>query len=67
MKKGDVYGSVYHPFTGEKLAEIVAPEDGTVLNSGVVWPVIPPGRWLAILGDLVEEVDLSQSSLANLL
>jgi predicted deacylase len=67
MKKGDVYGTVYHPFTGEKLAEIVAPEDGTVLNSGVVWPVIPPGRWLAILGDLVEEVDLRESSLAQLL
>lgn len=67
LKKGDVYAEVYHPFTGEKLSEIVAPAEGTVLNSGVVWPVIPPGRWLAILGDLAEEVDLQGSEVGHLL
>lgn len=67
MEKGDVYGSVFHPFTGEKLADIVAPADGTVLNSGTVWPVIPPGRWLAILGDLAEEVELKKTSFGHLL
>jgi len=67
LEKGDVYAEVFHPFTGEKLSEIVAPAEGTVLNSGVVWPVIPPGRWLAILGDLAEEVELKDSEIGHLL
>ncbi len=58
LKKGEPYASVYHPFTGEKMAEISAPSTGIVLNTGVVWPVVPQGRWLGVLGDVVEEVSL---------
>lgn len=65
MKKGEVYGSMYHPYTGEKLADVLAPESGVVLNSGRVWPVVIRNRFATILGDLVEEVELSQSNLAK--
>ncbi len=58
LKKGDPYASVYHPFTGEKMAEISAPSTGIVLNTGVVWPVVSQGKWLGVLGDVVEEVSL---------
>ena len=65
MRKGEVYGCMYHPYTGEKLADIVAPESGTVLNSGRVWPVVVRNRFATILGDLVEKIDLGQSVLAR--
>ena len=67
MKKGEVYGTMYHPYTGEKLADILAPEDGTILNSGRVWPVVVRNRFATILGDLVEEITLSESELAQYL
>jgi predicted deacylase len=50
LKKGDVYARMYNPFTGDEMKRIVAPADGYVIPSGARWPVIPPGRWLAILG-----------------
>lgn len=56
LNEGDTYAIVYHPYTGEELTRITAPAAGTVLNSGTVWPPIPAGRWLAILGDLIDEV-----------
>jgi hypothetical protein len=59
LKEGDVYAIKYDPTTGDELARIVAPTKGTVLNSGLVWPLCPAGRWLGILGDKIEEVDLS--------
>jgi predicted deacylase len=67
LNKGEVYGTMYHPYTGEKLADIVAPEAGTILNSGRVWPVVVRNRFATILGDLVEEVELSESALAEFL
>jgi uncharacterized protein len=56
LETGDTYAIVYHPYTGEELTRITAPNAGTVLNSGTVWPPIPARRWLAVLGDLLEEV-----------
>lgn len=67
MKAGEVYGAMYHPYTGEKIADITAPADGIILNSGRVWPVVPRFRFITILGDLVEEVELSKSSIGHLL
>jgi predicted deacylase len=67
MKKGEIYGTMYHPYTGEKLGDMVAPEDGIILNSGRVWPVVARNRFATILGDLVEEVDLSKSPIAHLM
>ena len=51
----------------QKLADITAPESGTILNSGRVWPVVVRNRFATILGDLVEEVELEKSVLAKLL
>jgi uncharacterized protein len=56
LAEGDTYAIVYHPYTGEELTRITAPRAGTVLNSGTVWPPIPARRWLAVLGDVLEEV-----------
>ena len=56
LEAGDTYAVVYHPYTGEELSRITAPRAGTVLNSGTIWPPIPAQRWLAVLGDLMEEV-----------
>jgi predicted deacylase len=58
LAAGDTYAIVYHPYTGEELGRITAPNAGTVLNSGTIWPPISAGRWLAVLGDLIEEVPL---------
>lgn len=52
---------------GEKLADIIAPEDGIILNSGRVWPLVARNRFATILGDLVEDGDLSKSPIAHLL
>ena len=58
LKKGDLYAIKYDPTTGDEVARIFAAADGTVLNSGLVWPLCPAGRWLGILGDKMEEIDL---------
>lgn len=55
---GDVLGIVRHPFSGETLAEIKAPQAGIVVDGGASWPVVPEGEILAIIGDLVEEIAL---------
>lgn len=67
LKNGDVYGTMYHPFTGEKIGDILIPADGHLLHSARLWPVIPRNRFLTIIGDLVEEVDLRQTKFAHLL
>jgi uncharacterized protein len=67
MKKGEVYGWMFHPYTGEKLSDVLAPDDGVILNSGRVWPVVIRHRFATILGDLVEEIELSESNLAPFL
>lgn len=63
LKKGDTYATVYHPFTGEVIGKVIAPESGTVLNTGVVWPVVNQGQWIGLLGDVVEEVRVNASKL----
>jgi hypothetical protein len=55
LKKGDVYARMYNPFTGDEIKTIVAPADGYVIPSGARWPVVRPGRWLAILGSKLGE------------
>lgn len=57
LAAGEVYAHLFHPYSGEALEPILAPAAGTVLNSSTVWPAVPPHRWLAVLGDLLEEVE----------
>ncbi len=55
---GDVLGIVRHPFSGETVEEIRAPRAGIVVHGGASWPVPLEDTVLAILGDLVEEIDI---------
>ncbi len=55
---GDVLGIVRHPFSGETVEEIRAPRAGIVVHGGASWPVPLEDTVLAILGDLVEEINL---------
>lgn len=57
VKTGDQLGYVRHPFSGEVLGNIVAPKDGVMVHAGAAWPVPLEDTVLAILGDLIEEVD----------
>lgn len=59
VRKGELFAAKFDPTTGEELAPILSPADGTVLNTGIVWPHCAPGRFVGILGDLMEEVDLT--------
>ena len=52
---GEAIGIVRHPFTGETVAEVVAPKAGVLLHAGAVWPVVPEGTPLAIVGEPVAE------------
>jgi predicted deacylase len=58
VKSGDQLGYVRHPFTGDVLEKIVAPKDGIVVHAGASWPVPLEDTVLAILGDLIEEVNV---------
>lgn len=58
VKAGEQLGYVRHPFSGEVLAKITAPRDGMMLHAGASWPVPLEDTALAILGDVVEEVEL---------
>ena len=55
---GDLLGIVRHPFSGETVQEIRAPRAGIVVQGGASWPVPLEDTVLAILGDLVEEIDI---------
>lgn len=57
LEPGETFGVVHHPFNGQELARITSPARGTVVDSGVVWPVVRPGQWLAALGDIVDEIE----------
>jgi uncharacterized protein len=59
LQKGDVFAIKYDPTTGDELARYYAPAEGTVLNTGLVWPHCPPGQFLGVLGDVMEEVSLT--------
>lgn len=58
LKQGATYGTIYDPYTGAEVGQILAPSDGTVLKAGVVWPLVQPHQWLGVLGDQIEEVVL---------
>jgi predicted deacylase len=58
VSAGDKLGYVRHPFSGELLEEIRAPRDGIMVHAGASWPVPPEDTFLAILGDLVEEIEI---------
>jgi predicted deacylase len=58
LRRGDTYGIMYDPYTGDEVGQTLAPSDGTVLNTGVVWPLVHPHQWLGVLGDKIEEVVL---------
>ena len=59
VKAGDELGYVRHPFSGQVLGKITAPRDGIMVHGGASWPVPTEDTILAILGDLVEEVQIS--------
>ena len=59
VNAGDELGYVRHPFSGETLQEIKAPRSGVVVHAGASWPVPLEDSMLAILGDLVEEIEIA--------
>ncbi len=58
---GEKIGFVRHPFSGAHLEDILAPRAGIMVHGGAAWPVPEDGTMLAILGDLVEEIDISEA------
>lgn len=58
VAEGERIGIVRHPFTGDTVQEITAPRAGVMLHAGASWPVVPENHTLAIIGDLVESVDV---------
>ena len=56
VEAGAVLGIVRHPFSGETVEEIRAPQAGIVVHAGASWPVPLEDTILAIVGDLVDEV-----------
>jgi predicted deacylase len=61
VRAGEEIGIVRHPYTGAVLHRFTAPQAGTMLHAGAVWPILPEDATLAILGDLVAEIDPAQS------
>ena len=59
VSEGDVLGYVRHPFSGETIEQITAPRGGIMVHAGASWPVPPEGEILAIIGDLVEEIEIA--------
>jgi predicted deacylase len=59
VNKGDTFAVKYDPTTGEEMSRIIAPADGTVLNTGLVWPLCRGGSFLGVLGDKTEDIDLT--------
>ena len=57
IEAGEQLGYVRHPFTGDVIEQIRAPRAGVMLHAGAAWPMLQEGATLAILGDLVDEVE----------
>ena len=57
VNAGDVIGIVRHPFSGETIEQIKAPRGGIMVHAGASWPVPPEDEILAIIGDLLEEIE----------
>lgn len=51
LKKGDVYGRLIDPYTGELLADMRTPADGIVIPSGQEWPTVGATS-IGILGSI---------------
>jgi uncharacterized protein len=51
VSAGDQIALIKHPFTGDIVEEITAPRDGVLLHAGAVWPMVPEGELLAIIGE----------------
>lgn len=58
VNAGDVLGYVRHPFSGETIEQIKAPRAGIMVHAGASWPVPPEDEILAIIGDLIEEIEI---------
>lgn len=58
VNEGDVLGYVRHPFSGETIEQITAPRPGVMVHAGASWPVPPEDEILAIIGDLIEEIEI---------
>ena len=54
VKAGEKLGEIIHPFTGNMIAEILAPRDGIVVHAGVVMPLAPDNSTLMMIGNLLE-------------
>lgn len=54
---GEELGYVRHPFSGEILEKVRAPRAGVMIDGGASWPVLPEDVTLAILGDVIEEIN----------
>lgn len=61
VEAGEEIGYVRHPFTGEILEQLEAPNDGVMVHAGSSWPVVSEGSTLAILGEHVEDVSVEES------
>jgi predicted deacylase len=59
LRKGDLFGVTYDPTTGQEINRQLVPEDGHYLATGLVWPHCPAGAFLGVLGDPIEEIDLT--------
>ena len=59
VQAGDKLGYVRHPFSGQVVQDITAPRAGIMLHAGASWPVPLEDSFLALLGDLVEEIDIT--------
>jgi predicted deacylase len=55
VRPGERIGYVRHPFTGDVVEEFTAPRGGIMLHAGAVWPMVPEGATLAILGDKIAD------------
>ncbi|NLE75643.1 MAG: hypothetical protein GX605_02675, partial [Chloroflexi bacterium] len=59
LKKGDLFAVKYDPTTGEEIEQVLCPGEGTLLNTGLIWPHVRGKQFLGVLGHRLEEVDLT--------
>jgi predicted deacylase len=60
LTEGDLFGIKYDPTTGEEIGRVFVPLSGTLLATGVLWPLCPPGHHMGVLGHKIEEIDLTK-------
>jgi predicted deacylase len=57
LKKGDIIGIIVDPLTGEERERVISPLNG-MLFQVQVWPIRQPGRWIAQIGEVIEEIEV---------